>query len=53
MKPETVKSVLLAWLDTPCLDQITTKCDCNCPLWNVCEDLCDIAEKLEEEDKDE
>ena len=48
MKPETVKSVLLAWLDRPCLDQITTKCDFTCPLWDVCEDLCDIAEKLEE-----
>ena len=53
MKPETVKSVLLAWLDRPCLDQITTKCDFTCPLWDVCEDLCNRAEKLEEEDKDE
>ena len=53
MKPETVKSVLLAWSHRPCLDQITTKCDFTCRLWDVCEDLCDIAEKLEEEDKDE
>lgn len=53
MKPETVKSVLLAWLDRPCADLRTTKCDFTCPLWYVCEDLCGIAEKLEEEDKDE
>lgn len=53
MKPETVKSVLLAWLDRPCADLRTTKCDFTCPLWSICEDLTDLVEILEEEDKDE
>ena len=53
MNPNEVKSVLLTWLNSMCLDYTTSKCDFTCPLWNVCEQLCDIAETLEEEDKDE
>ena len=53
LTPELVKEMLLKWLNTPCKDLRKTKCDVCCPLWNICEDLTDLVEVLEEEDADE
>lgn len=53
LTPELVKEILIKWLNTPCKDMRNSKCGISCPLWNICEDLTDIVERLEEEFLDE